>query len=579
MASTITSIDTTIKSLAPSFQTAIKAIIDAESSPLKKVQEQKDQIDVRRSVYTDVKTNFDALQGALQALISTQESFGMKLVSKASITSGTAGSTVLNANITDSATAADYDIAVTQLAKAQTKSTTAAFSPDVALGKSGTFWMGGSGTSALTTKVKTSIDPAPVTYDYTAFVPSTSVTTASTTTVVSGQRELGTGDYALETRDLNGVRQFRLVNADGNAVSIRNQQDGISYTNSWQTMTDGSYDTGRGLSMTLDKSGTDASTSLTYTAAGTSISIKATDTLRNITSAINAASQPEGRDFKASIVANKLVLTGAQTGENHSMIYTDGAGLGFGADLQSAQNAKFTVNGMDVSRAANTNLSDVVDGSTINLASDAEGKSARLSIAATSDKSAGLMSTMVSKFNTAITHLKDKLASTPSTNAQGKTTYTRGPLSGDIGFSGLRFDMLGRMNRNFTNSGSYKNLSEIGLTFDKDMKLTLDNAKFSDAVQNHASDLTALLDAGLGDLNTLVSRYAGSSGSLSSSLTSIETQRTNYDKRIAKYNDSLTVRKQALFTTYLGFQNQLADYGRTAEWLGMITGTNVSTSG
>ena len=35
-----------------------------------------------------------------------------------------------------------------------------------------------------------------------------------------------------------------------------------------------------------------------------------------------------GRDFKASIVANKLVLTGSQSGENHTMLYTDGAGLG-----------------------------------------------------------------------------------------------------------------------------------------------------------------------------------------------------------------------------------------------------------
>jgi flagellar capping protein FliD len=139
--------------------------------------------------------------------------------------------------------------------------------------------------------------------------------------------------------------------------------------------------------------------------------------------------------------------------------------------------------------------------------------------------------------------------------------------------------MLSRLNRNITNSGSFKNLSEIGITFDKDMKLVLDTSKFGDAVNHHRTDLTALLDTGLGELNTLVSNFAGSSGSLAKTLTSIDDQRKNYEKRIAKYNDDLTVRKQTLYNQYLGFQTQIADYGRTAEWLGMITGTTITTSG
>lgn len=565
----ISSIDTSIAKLTPTFQTAIKAIVEAESSSLKRTQALKDTIDVRRSVYTDIKTNFDGLQSALQALISTQDTYGMNLVSKASVTPGTAGAMVLSATTTsDTAAAADYDIVVTQLAKAQSKSTLLAYSPDVALGKSGTFWLGGSGTAALQTQTSPGV--------YTDFVASSSVTAGETTTVASGQRELGTGDYTLETRDSGGVRQFRLVNADGNAVSIRSQ-NGTSYTNAWQNMTNGSYDTGRGLNLTLNAAGSTASTALTYTAAGTSISISATDSLRNITNRINDTKQPEGRDFKASIVANKLVLTGSQTGENHTMLYTDGAGLDFGADLQPAQNAKFTVNGMDVSRATNTNLTDVMDGATINLASDAEGKSARLSIAATSDKAASLMSAMVNSFNTALSHLKSKLASTSSI-VDGKTTYARGPISGDIGLSSLRLDLLGRMNNNYANSGSLKNFAEIGLSLDKDMKLTLDSAKFTAALKGNRTDVTALLDTGLGAINSLVSSYTGSSGSLSNMLASIDEQSKNYDNRIIKYNENIVKRKESLYNQYLGYQNQIVEYGYTAQWFGMITGTTTDTS-
>jgi flagellar hook-associated protein 2 len=559
MANTLMSIDASIKNLAPTFQTAIKTIIDSESDPLKRAQTQKDQIDVRRGIYMDLKSNFDSLQTAIQSLISTHASYGMNLVSKASVLPAAAGTTVITATAADSAAAADYDIVVTQLAKAQSKSTTLAFSPDVALGKSGTFYMGGNGTASV------------------SMTPTDSVTGSTNSAVASGQRELGAGSYALETRDLGGIRQFRLVNADGKAMSIRSQS-GSGYTSDWQNMTDGSYDSGRGLNLTLNTTGATSSTSITYTAAGTSITINATDTLRGIASAINAASQPEGRDFKASIVANKLVLTGAQTGVNHTMLYTDGASLGFGADLQSAQNAAFTVNGMSVSRAGNSNLTDVVDGITLSLASDAEGKSARLSVSATSDKAASLMKAMADKFNATVTHLKDKLASTPKTGDDGKTTYTRGPLSGDIGLSSLRLDMISRINRNITNSGSFKNFSEIGISFDKDMKLTLDSSKFSDALKNHKSDVTALLDAGLGDLEKLVSRYAGSKGTLANTLTTIDGQRKSYEKRIAKYNDNLEIRKQTLYNQYLAFQTQIADYGRTAEWLGMISGSNVNTS-
>ena len=563
MASTISSIDKSIQGLAPSFQTAIKAIIEAESNPLNKVEAQKDSIDIRRSVYTDLKTNFDGLNSALKALISTEDSFGMNLVSASSILPGTAGTTVLSATSTESAAVADYDITVTELAKAQSKSMSTSYSPDAAMGKSGVFWLGGNGIQEV------------------SLTPTDTVTASATSTVASDQRELGTGAYALEIRTFEGLRQFRLVDADGNAVSILKQTGTSSYTNAWQSLTDGSIDTGRGLTLTLDASGVAASTTLTYTAAGSSIDISSTDSLRNITNAINAVSQPEGRDFRASIVDNKLVLTGAHTGENHTMLYTDGVGLGFGADLQTAQNAKFNVNGIDVSRAGNTNLSDVVDGTTISLASDAEGKTARLSIAGTSDKATGLMKTMVDKFNTALTHLKDKLASTPTTTPEGQTAYSRGPLTGDIGLRGLRFDLLSRMSRSYDNSGSFKNLAEIGLSFDDDMKLTFDSAKFSAALKNNGSDVTALLDTGLGEINSLVSHYAGSSGSLSSSLTSIDDQRKQYDARITRYNDALEKRKEALYTQYLGFQTQIADYGRTAEMFGIIfnSDSNVNTSG
>ncbi|MCX6066450.1 MAG: flagellar filament capping protein FliD [Chloroflexi bacterium] len=544
----ITSIDVSIAKLAPTFQTAIKATIETESTPLKNTQALKDKIDVRKGIYSDMKTNFDGLQSALQSLISSH---------------GTVGTTVLSATNTDGAATADYDISVSQLAKAQTKASTAIYSTDVALGLSaGTYWLGGNGTKSA------------------SLITNTTVTDYATGSVSSGQRELGTGSYTLETRDYDGVRQFRLVNADGDAVSIRNGSDS-SFTSSWQTLTTGSFDTGRGLSLTLSASGSTASTAVSYTAAGASISISNTDSLRTIVTAMNAASQPEGRDFKASIVANRLVLTGAQSGANHSILYPTISGLEREADsdAKAAKSAIFTVNGIAVTRASNTGLTNVVDGATLTLASDAEGKTAKLSITASSDKATGLMNSLVTKFNAAMTYLKDKLASTSSTTAAGKINYTRGPLTGDTGISSLRYDLLSRMNSNISNSGSFKNLSEIGLSLDKDNKLVFDSAKFTDALKNHATDLKALLDTGLGAINTVVSRYAGSSGTFSKTLTSIDEQRASFDKRIAKYNESLTARKQTLYDTYFSYQNQLVELNYQSQMFNaMYYGTTATST-
>ena len=230
------------------------------------------------------------------------------------------------------------------------------------------------------------------------------------------------------------------------------------------------------------------------------------------------------------------------------------------------------MNGLSVSRARNTGLTDIVDGATINLAPDAEGKTARLSIAGTTDQATKAVNSLVSSFNAAFTHLTQKMAITSSTSGN-KTSYTRGPLTGDTVFSSLRVDLFNRMNRSYANSGSYKRLEEIGLSIDKDLKLTFDSAKFSDAIKNHAADTTAILDAALGQFNTMLGGYAGSTGSLQSTLNSMDDQLKGYDQRIERYNDALATRKQSLVNQYLQMQQQLADLGNQAQMFGIDLGT------
>lgn len=552
MASTL-NVLTSIKAynnLATTFKTAISDAMEVADDSMERVQTQKDELLVRKGIYTDMKTNLDGLQTALKALISTQADYAVKATAKSTVVPGLSGSTVLSAATTDTTPFGDYDISVTQLAKAQSKASAAVASTDAALSKTGTFWLGGNGipSAALAT-------------------PSDTLASISTSVVGDGRRELGSGTYFVEVRDSGGVKQFRVVDADGNAVAINNAT-GSSTTSDWQAMSSGAFNTGRGFTLQLNAQGNQGATSLEYTARGTTIAITSTSTLKSIALAINSAAQPEGRDFTASIVGKQLVLTAAHTGANHGMLYTDGAGLGFGADLQPAQNAEFTINGLSISRASNTGLKDVVDGATINLASDAEGKTARLSVSKDYTKSTNAVNTLIEKFNASFKYLTDKMAVT--SKAEGdKTTYTRGALAGDSVFRSLRFELMDRMNRGYTNTGAFKYLSQIGIEFNDNLQLKVDKTKLEEALKNNPADVTALLDAAMGNVEKVVSSYTGSTGALANTMKSMEDQEKSYDRRISSYVDSLNMRQQALIDQYSQMQTLLAELGSQAEMFGI----------
>ena len=568
-------IDAQIRKLAPSFQTAITTTIDAESVPLKKVQAESAALDIRRAIYTDMKSNFDSLKGFVEVLMSSKNASGLSLLPKISITPNSDGTSLFGATAKDSTLNGEYDIAVTDLAKAQTTTfASGVTSADTVLGKSGTIYLGGNGENSSVS----------------GFSAGTSVTAALVTgTLATGQRELGGGSYSVEVRDNNGIRQFRLLNGDDSAVSIL-KADGSSATSDWQTMTTGVYDTGRGLKLALSTDGAVGSTALTYTAKGTSIAVSATDTLRTIAAAINSATQPDGRDFKATIVANKLVLSGAQSGSNHSLLYTDGGGLlGSATILQAAQNSSFTVNNIAVSRATNSGLSDVIDGVTLSLvAKSTADKPAHLSIASNSEKAAMAITNLVGSFNNGLTQLTNKMAITSKIDSTtGKTNYTRGALSGETVFSSLRSELYSRVGRGYANSGSYKSLSEIGLTLDKNQQMVFDSAKFTTALQNHSSDVTALLETAMGQLSNTLGTYTGTSGALQRKMDSIDSQKKSYDQRIAQHTVSLTTRKETLYNNYLSMQSQLVELNYQSGMFNLMmygvtpssTGTTVNTSG
>ncbi|HPH96758.1 MAG TPA: flagellar filament capping protein FliD [Anaerolineaceae bacterium] len=563
------------------FVNLINTQMKQASQPLTLLQTQKDTLTVQKSVYTDLKSYLDAFQAPLRKLISTQATYALTTGVKGTVTPFTSGSTVLTANTTSSAIKGTYNFSVTQLASAHVLRSDRMASATEPLGLEGTFVIGGAAARAAA-----------------AGVTNSSVTGFSTGDLTSGQSELTSGNYFIETKQDSGTWKFRVVDANGDAVSVQSGSTG-SFSSGWQAMPTSSteYDTGRGLKINfsgeMPAAGSNymnGAAQLAYTAKGQSITVSTNQSLADIASAINDGTYAEGNGMTASVVDRRLVLTADKSGASYkialantdannvlnSLGLLNGDGSYKNEVANSARNAQFTVNNLAIERSSNTGLTDVIGGVTINLAADAEGKSATLSVADDNSGAREAINTFVTKYNELQTYLRTKTAVTKNENG----TYTRGALSGEMVFRTLNQDLTNMMNRSVVNSGAYTRLSQIGLTLDDNLTLRVsDSAKLESALANNAGDVKALMDAVMGAVDTRVGAFTGSSGYASRQLTSTTNQIKSLEDRITSLTDRLTKRQELLIKQYSQMQATLTSLGYTMTQLNSLNSatSNINT--
>jgi flagellar hook-associated protein 2 len=554
----------TISQLDTYFTTLVSNLMVIERQPLQRLQASRDRLDVRRAVYTDLTNDLKALQDLTKPLRSTYAAPILVDTFKASVLNAPAGTTVLSASAGSSAVAADYDVSVTHLATSHRIRSDAQPSADQVLNLTGTISLGGAATRSQST---------------TAALAGT-VEGFDVADPASGQTELGSGTYSVETRqDATAGWQFRIVNAEGQAVSIRNGT-GTTNTSAWQAIPagGGAYDTGRGL--TLDF-GTDSgayqaashgagAAQVAYTAQGARIAVAAGDSLNTLAQAINQAAYAEGQGVVATVVDRQLVLTAKATGLGSAISVSNYAGtvlnsLGVltagGAIknvMQTAQDAEFVVNGLTVHRGRNTGLSDVISGVTLNLAGDAEGRSATLRVSTDTGPARAALDAFVSKFNAVTSYLQAK--STVSAVTTGATTtYTRGALADDTIFGELRGNLFNLFMSKAANSGPYQYLRDIGLAINDNLQATVvDSAKLEAALSDDLDGTQQLLDIVMDGFNTELNRFtAADKGYLGNASTALSAEIKAADSDIAAMNRRLTEYEEGLVLQFGTIQAQL----------------------
>lgn len=562
----------TLSNLDPVFTNLITNLMTLEQQPLTRLTQKKDDLAVKRAVYVDLKSQLDALKTSVSALKSDDPFYNFSPGRKVSFTNIATGFTVASAAVSTSAVPGEYNITNISLAKEHRVRSDRQLSTDEALGLSGSIVMGGPVARAVVTESVNS-----------------TISTFGTTDPSVGQQELGSGTYYVETRLSSGNQQIRVVDSNGSAVSTL-IPGGSTYTSGWQNLpAAGTYNTGRGLTFNIssdfvEKTKGTGAASISYTAQGASLDISSTDTLNNIVDKINNASYSAGQGVRASIVDKQLILTSQQSGTAYSVTASgdvlktlgvlDDLG-GFKNQMQAARDATFSVNDLPVVRSSNSGLTDVISGVTLNLTSDAQGKSATMQISGDTTPQKNVINDFLTKFNSLTNYIGQKAAVTKKADG----TYTRGALSSDQAISLFRNDLYRMVGGSISNKGIYRNLNDIGISISDSMNATItDTSKLEKALNSNPNDVKSLMDGLMTTLQTKLKNYSGTKSYVDQAIRSADDQTKSLTDQITSMNTRLDMRQQNLINQFTDAQSQIQAMAYERQTLTSIYGT-VNTTG
>jgi flagellar capping protein FliD len=555
---------TSTSNLDTYYQQIIANQIAIEKKPIDTIQTKVDTLTVQKGMYNDLTSKFDSLQSSVKALLSSDAFYALKPGRTTSISTSSTQD-VISATAGSAAIVGNYAVNITQLATSQKARSDQQTYSDQDLNLSGTFLLGGSQTRSIDS-VSSNINVTDI---------------AVSDALIEDTQELGNSSYFIETRKSeSGVWQFRLVDENGVAQNIRkNTATDDTLTTAWQNIPVGEeYDTGRGLKFsfgansdlyTVNNKATGAA-SLEYTAKGVSISVSTTDSLEDIASLINNADYAQGNEVHATIVDKQLIIQTKNTGST-KQIYAEDSGtdtvlqsLGFltatgdyknySAETDASRDSIFSVNGLSVTRASNTSITDVITGVSLNLEPDSEGSSATLKVTADSAEPLSAINTFISSFNSVADYVSEKIATVKNEDE----TYTRGGLAGDSTFRLFNSSMYSVMSAKYENDGDYQYLFELGLEFNDDNQLAIvDSDLLNDALNNNFDDVELFFEKIMGAMNTKVGVFTGSTGYVNTALKTNENQTSYYEDRITSMEERLELRRTQLTNQYLTMQLEL----------------------
>jgi flagellar hook-associated protein 2 len=317
----------------------------------------------------------------------------------------------------------------------------------------------------------------------------------------------------------------------------------------------------------------------TTSPAVSSVSVT-TDTPAGIVSAVNAADIGiTARLVNRSATGNDwVVLFEGTTGIENAFTATSTPDIGLGNpvnNLQTAQNASITVNGLeDIERASNT-LSDVIPGLKFNITA-VDSDPVRLSIAEDTSILRAAIDDLVVTYNAfrqTATELTNKNAETGEAGALAKDKTFVSMLQNQI--KGL-LDL-----ESSTASGGISTLRDLGLGVQLSGDLTLDEDTFASVISSNLSDVVTMLTAdtdnqsdfdggskGLAlDSSLVLKGMLDTSGPINSRQATAESKVEDYEAQLADLEKRLAATQQRYIAQFAAMESLVQRSKSTGDYL------------
>lgn len=308
-------------------------------------------------------------------------------------------------------------------------------------------------------------------------------------------------------------------------------------------------------------------------ASSMNVAVSATNTLADIATSINSSSSNPG--VTATIVngvnGQQLVLSSSKTGVANAFTISADATSSSGlqalatklntAGSNEAQDAKLTIDGIDVTSASNS-VSGKMDGVTLNLTGTGTNT---LTVTQDNTSATNAIQGLVDAYNSYVSTVS-------SLSSYDKSTGAAGALLGDSTLTsvqrGIASVLSGAVKGN--NIGT---LANLGITRNADGTLALDTTKLASAFQSNAAAVKDLFTGTNGygtKLSSTINAYTVSGGiissrmdSLNNTLTQLSQQQTALNVRMATYQKQLQSQYTAL-DTLMSSLNNTSSYLTTA---------------
>jgi len=330
------------------------------------------------------------------------------------------------------------------------------------------------------------------------------------------------------------------------------------------------------------------------------IPIGATEsTLAGIRDKINASNAGVSATIVTDATGSRLALqssnTGATNGFRVSVVDADGNNIDalglsrlafdppagtMGMTLtQSAANTKASINGIAVETTDNT-LANVVTGMTFNL-----GKVTTTPVSVTVTHNTDSVKSLVTGFVASYNALSSFLSSATAYDAVNKKAAL---LQGDATATGLQNQLRSMISQGGTASAAFGSLSSIGMEFQKDGRLSINDTKINSALANlpeltkamSNADLTTPSNNGFAKkISDWSKDLLASSGTLPGKTTSIQSQIAANQKDQDRLNAKLTAIEARLRAQYSTLDSVMSRSNALSQYVNQqITTWNKNTA-